>query len=190
MPRDYSKVKTPSAIVFAGTERRCSRFKQTAGGRRCAKYTTGFGADAPLSRPPAKILVGHVDMDRWFDRYDELSDAERDAITHFNMSGAGDTPPTPWPSPEMERFQHVLEQHDLGTVEDVTDQYVFFATDAPEAYDGFSTFTLGQWPVPELYHGTRAARAPWRLVAMLPRDVTWQTMRYRSGLHVFEKLWP
>jgi len=49
-----------------------------------------------------------------------------------------------------------------------------FETTAPEAYDGFDTFTLAT---------AHTKAGPVRLVAISKRNLEWQTGRYASGLH-------
>lgn len=58
---------------------------------------------------------------------------------------------------------------------DVTADYVFARTRAPESYDGFGTMTV----VPQY--------AGYRVVAVLKQHALWQEQRYRSGLLEY---WP
>lgn len=60
----------------------------------------------------------------------------------------------------------------------------FWLTTAPEAFDGFGTFTVGGVPLP--------ADAPEnaRAVAIEVRHVEWQTLRYGSGLFAARQFEP
>ena len=153
-------------------------------GRAC-----GWGATA---EPPERIVVAYLDTDVWFDVYDALSDAERDVVGAIDLNAmTGVSSPLLADDPRVAGAHALFQKHpDLARIEEVTDQYVFFATSAPESYDGFSTLMIGPWSVPEQYRGLRVEKANWRLVAIMPRDVQWQTMRYASGLEAVDRVWP
>jgi hypothetical protein len=142
------------------------------------------------AEPPERILVAHIDLERWYDIYEGMPEKDQDVVKDTHIGPRGDSMPMLECLPHAAALARVLEKHQLGAVEDITSQYVFYVTNAPEAYDGFSTLPIGTTPVPEKYTGTRAAKDTWRIVAIMPRDVEWQTMRYHSGLYPSEKIWP
>lgn len=80
---------------------------------------------------------------------------------------------------QSERIRSALKSMDpdcSGWSEtDITSTYEVFTTTAPESYDGFGTLSC-------LVNGDGT-----RTVAIRHEHRAWQLMRYRSGLHRFDK---
>lgn len=67
------------------------------------------------------------------------------------------------------------EQRILKRTEPIAPQTLRRATSAPEAHDGFGTKTL------DLFEATAQSGNQWRLVAIEPEHIDWQSLRYASA---------
>jgi len=83
--------------------------------------------------------------------------------------------PVAKPSQAYSAIAEELAGQDGAKEIDITADYVFARTRAPESYDGFGTMTV----VPQY--------AGYRVVAVLKQHALWQEQRYRSGLLEY---WP
>lgn len=101
--------------------------------------------------------------------YDAVPDPPPEGVlsVEWGMPGGDDLVSPPLHGEKLDAVLAALPQ---ATERDVTAEYEIGWTKAPEAYDGFGTFTVESYP------------DGWRKVAVRLDARTWQTMRYSSGL--------
>lgn len=141
-----------------------------------------------------KLYVVKIDLDRWYDLYGVLPESAQEAVQAFHVDGRGVDGPLVDGDKRIEVLRKECNDYpDLWSIQEVTGDYVFMRTTAPEAYDGFSTVTVlkGEEAASSdpafLEHAAKRGQE-WRIVATMPRDLYWQQMRYRSGLCCVERL--
>jgi len=85
---------------------------------------------------------------------------------------------------KLNEVKEVLERCGLGEVLDIVSSYVFMETQAPAAYDGFSTIEISA----REKCSDELIDKPVRIVATENRDLLWQQGRYGSGMYYFKEI--